>query len=143
MQTPDVPSGIQQILTHQMEAWANGDATAFAATFTSNATFVTVRGDFVIGRAGIEANHAYIFKGPYKGSELKETLDSVRILAPTITVAHVSVELSKVAAFPPGITPSGPGVLRTRFLLVFVEREGQWQIDSAQNTIVVPQPLRA
>lgn len=130
------------MMQHQMEAWARGDASAFASDFTPDATFVTVRGDLVQGREGIEANHAFIFNGPYKGSKLHETLDVWRPLAPKVAVAHISVELSNVAAFPPGITPSAPGVLRTRFLFVLEELDGAWKIRSAQNTIVVPQPLK-
>ncbi|MFN2975573.1 SgcJ/EcaC family oxidoreductase [Terriglobus aquaticus] len=142
MQAQTILDAIQRVFDHQMDAWARGDAHAFAADFAPDAVFVTVRGDFVQGRPGIQANHAFIFSGPYRGSKLKESVDVIRFPAPGVAVAHLSVELSNVAAFPPGITPSEPGLLRTRFLLVLTQQNDTWQISSAQNTIVVSQPLR-
>ncbi|WP_113700759.1 SgcJ/EcaC family oxidoreductase [Nonomuraea lactucae] len=51
-------------------AWNDGDAAAYAAQFTPDASYVAFNGDVVHGRAEIEKAHRFLFEGPLRGSRL-------------------------------------------------------------------------
>ena len=133
---------IQAIVDAQSEAWNRNDAAAWARDFTEDATFIYVRGDLTTGRDAVEKLHAFIFSGPYKATHYTATLDAVQQLAPSLALASVSTEVTNFSFLPPGVAPTAPGVLRTRFSFVLVEREQGWKILLAQNTAVAPQPMK-
>ncbi|MBN0044416.1 SgcJ/EcaC family oxidoreductase [Streptomyces actuosus] len=115
-------------------AWAEGDAGRFAASFAEDCDFTTVRGDRPTGRAGIEAGHAALFRGPYAGTALGTRVTAVRFLRPGL--ATVDVE-STVGA------PGSTAPTRTHALAV-VERTPQrtWLIRAFHNMIPAPRPAR-
>jgi uncharacterized protein (TIGR02246 family) len=73
-------------------AWNAGDATAFGAEFTPDATYVTFDGQVLAGREAIVDVHRWLFDGPLKGSTMGasstgDDAPAVRFLRPD--VAHV------------------------------------------------------
>ena len=73
-------------------AWNAGDATAFGAEFTPDATYVTFDGQVLAGREAIVDVHRRLFDGPLKGSTMGasstgDDAPTVRFLRPD--VAHV------------------------------------------------------
>ncbi|SDE68867.1 SgcJ/EcaC family oxidoreductase [Terriglobus roseus] len=129
---------IQQIIAHQLDSWNRNDAAAWASDYSTLATFINVRGDVVKGREAIEKIHAFIFQGPYKGTRLSASIDTIEYPAPHVAIADITSEVSGFATLPPGLTPTEPGIFRTRLKYILVEEAGTWRIAAAQNTAVSP-----
>lgn len=68
-----------------MKAWADNDATAFAAHYAPQAT-VILPGIHLRGREEIETAMAVAFAGPLKGSQRRHLVRNVRMLADDVAV---------------------------------------------------------
>ncbi|WP_245649488.1 SgcJ/EcaC family oxidoreductase [Nocardia shimofusensis] len=76
-----------QLVEQQAAAWAAGDGAAFAATFTADADFVSVIGEFIQGRAPLAEVMQEGFDGFMKGTRLSRPRTvSVRFAAPDVAV---------------------------------------------------------
>jgi uncharacterized protein (TIGR02246 family) len=114
-------------------AWNAGDAAAYAAEFTPDATYVVFDGTVLRGRGEIEDSHRWLFGGPLKGSTVDFAAGGrdpqVRPVAPG--VAHV-------LAAGGGIRPRGADELtadrRSVVSLVLVEDGDDWRVAAFQNT---------
>lgn len=74
-------------LDAQTAAWAVGDGVAFAATFTEDADFVSVIGEFVRGRELLAEVMQQGFDGFMKGSRLSSPRETtIRFPAPDVAV---------------------------------------------------------
>ncbi len=67
----DADSAADRILTAYREAWDAGDADAFGALFTAEATYVIFLGDALIGRQAITENHRDVFTKWQAGTKLR------------------------------------------------------------------------
>ncbi|MEU8825642.1 SgcJ/EcaC family oxidoreductase [Streptomyces sp. NPDC048636] len=113
------------------ECWARGDAPGFAANFSEDCDFTTVRGDKPPGRAGIADGHAALFRGAYRGSTLTAHVRQIRYPHPDI--ATVNAESTVTG-------PDGVPLADTHALAV-VQRDattGRWAITAFHNMV----PLR-
>jgi uncharacterized protein (TIGR02246 family) len=114
-------------------AWNAGDATAYAAEFTPDATYVVFDGTVLRGRGEIEDSHRWLFDGPLRGSTMDFANDGegpqVRVVAPG--VAHV-------LAASGGVRPQGVETVtadrKSVVSLVLVEDGGTWRVTAFQNT---------
>lgn len=136
MQVPSSERAIQEIIFNQTESWQRKDASAWARDFAESATFINVRGDLVRGRSAIEAIHRFIFAGVYKNSPCSTAIDGILYPAPNIAVVDTTNEVTNFEALPPGLTPTAPGLFRTRMKLIIVNEQGTWKILAAQNTAI-------
>jgi uncharacterized protein (TIGR02246 family) len=108
-------------------AWRNSDGEAFAAACTADVDFVNILGIYVRGRPAVSALHDRIFKGPYAGSTVRFSVDSVRRISGDAVLAIVPGEVQ---------IPAGParGSVIT-VATVLVARDGaDWKIASFHNT---------
>jgi uncharacterized protein (TIGR02246 family) len=120
-------------LSRLSAAWNAGDATAYAAEFTPDATYVVFDGTVLRGRGEIEDSHRWLFDGPLRGSTMDFANDGegpqVRAVAPG--VAHV-------LAAGGGVRPQGVEAVtadrRSVVSLVLVEDGGTWRVTAFQNT---------
>ena len=110
-------------------AWNAGDGAAFGSCYAENATFVTIRGDYVVGRAAIADGHAAIFATTHAGSVNRMELLDARELGEDVLVA---VSRNTLTA------PQGPlrGVHAALSTSVLVRAAGQWRIAATHNTLV-------
>lgn len=110
-------------------AWNAGDGTAFGSPYTDDATFVTIRGDYVVGRVAIAEGHAGIFATTHAGSVNRMELLDARELGEDVLVA---VSRNTLTA------PQGPlrGVHAALSTSVLVRAAGQWRIAATHNTLV-------
>lgn len=124
---------VEHIVDRLERAWNAMDGAAFAAPFSGNADFVTVRGEHVRGRADIAAGHAAIFERLYPGSTNRYTVDAVRLLRSEVALAHVRAELD---------APRGPlaGRHASRLSLVLMRVRGSWEIAALHNTMEAEAP---
>jgi len=114
-------------------AWNAGDAAAYGAEFTPDATYVTFDGTALVGREAIVEVHRWLFDGPLKGSTMGATstggdAPTVRLLRPD--VAHVLT----AGAVRPGdraeTTPDRDSVPS----FVLVDDGGGWRVTAFHNT---------
>ncbi|MFI6805507.1 SgcJ/EcaC family oxidoreductase [Streptomyces luteogriseus] len=125
---------IRALWAEMARGWAAGDAALFAANFTADCDFTTVRGDKPAGRDGIEAGHAALFDGPYAGTVLDARVVAVRFLGPDLATVEAESTVS---------TPDGKPLTTTHALAV-VERapERPWLIRAFHNMIPAPGPAQ-
>ncbi|GAB2633953.1 SgcJ/EcaC family oxidoreductase [Nocardia goodfellowii] len=122
-------TSVLALLRAQMDAWAAGDGAAFAATFTPDADFVSVIGEFVRGRTELATVMQAGFDGFMKGTRMAEP-DSCTIRFPTPDTAVLVTVGDR--PMPPG-EPAPPGArsVQTR---VAVRTKGTWLFTTFQNT---------
>ena len=118
---------VEALLRELEAAWDRGNAPAWSARCTPDVDFINLLGMYVQGPAEVAAVHQKIFKGPYKDSTLKFTVDRLRVLADDAVLAIVPGELR---------IPAGPvkGVVRTIATMLVVRRGDAWLLASFQNT---------
>ena len=123
----DVARGVLQDLE---TAWNAADGTAFGAAFAAGATFVTVRGEHIVGSGAIGAGHAGIFASIYAGSVNRMELVDATEVAPGVVVGVSTNTLD---------CPSGPlvGVHQARSTFVVVHGADGWEVVACHNTLVV------
>ena len=119
------------VITSLEAAWNAADGTAFAAPFTEDAAFVTIRGEHYTGKAAIGAGHQGIFDTIYRGSTVSYGLLGARALSDTVLLVHARSVLR---------APTGPlaGEHDAVSTLVLVRAGDRWQIAAFHNTVVAP-----
>jgi uncharacterized protein (TIGR02246 family) len=122
------------------EAWNAGDAAAWVQDCLEDADFINIRGEILPGREASETRHAFMFKGPFRGSRLAISIRSVRRLSPDVAVVETDCRLTNAQRMPAGVLPTEAGLLLTRLKQVLVRRDGRWWIAASQNTAVIPGP---
>jgi len=115
---------IRASLERMVAAWDAGDAAAFAAEFTSDATYVIYVGLVYQGRAAIESGHIPVFQKWQKGTRMSMLVRSVRTIGEGTAVV---------------LTEGGIGKRRITRVKVqtytFVhEADGRWRCAAFQNT---------
>jgi uncharacterized protein (TIGR02246 family) len=118
----------ERVVRRLEAAWNAMDGAAFAAPFSEDADFVTIRGEHFRGRPAIAAGHAAIFRSIYAGSTCRLTVETARLLRPEVALVHVHSALD---------APSGPlaGKHGARFSLVLTREPGGWEIAALHNTV--------
>ena len=125
-------SSVTETLDRLSAAWNAGDAAAYAAEFTEDATYVVWNGIVLRGRVAVEDSHRWLFDGPLKGSRFAEQSEApvVRFVRPD--VAHVIVA--------GGIAPDGQdevsGDRASTVSVLLVETVEGWKVAAFQNTRV-------
>jgi uncharacterized protein (TIGR02246 family) len=119
-----------EVLARLESAWNTGDGRAFGATYTDDASFVTIRGEHIRGAAAIGAGHAGIFATIYAGSGNRMELVRAEEVVDGVVLA-VSVNTLDC--------PTGPlaGVHRAMSTSLVTRTDGgAWQVLSTHNTLV-------
>jgi uncharacterized protein (TIGR02246 family) len=127
-------SSLERLVKTLEEAWNACDSAAFSAAFADDADFVNVYGMHARGRTAIANGHQFIFATIYKGSSVKYRVVSVRMLAPDVTLVHVSARLS---------VPDGPmaGTHEAFWSGVATRCDDAWKFAAFQNTLVKNPPI--
>lgn len=131
--TPTSPATIAQDVLARLEAaWNLGDGAAYGAVYAPDASFVTVRGEHLIGRQAIGEGHAGIFASIYAGSVNRMELVSADEVSPGVVRVISAATLT---------CPSGPlaGVHRAMSTNIIVSDPTADQpslVVAAQNTLV-------
>jgi uncharacterized protein (TIGR02246 family) len=125
---------IRDLETRQQEAWNKHDAKAYASLFTENGDCVNVVGWWWKGRAEIEQKLAAAYAFVFRESVLTITDVDVRLLAPTVAIAHVRWTMTG-ARTPQHYAKVEQGI-QTQIL---IKSEGKWLIAAFQNTTAIPE----
>ena len=102
---------------------------ALGRQFHDDATFVSMAGSYVRGRAEIERQHGTVLASPYQNSTLYIEVEDTRERVPGVIVAHVRAEVRG--------DDRAPAEVRKAFLTLVIERRAAlWRIIAAHNTAV-------
>ncbi|TQM25845.1 SgcJ/EcaC family oxidoreductase [Nocardia bhagyanarayanae] len=124
------------LLAAQSTAWAAGDGAAFAATFTEDADFVSVIGEFVRGRARLAEVMQEGFDGFMKGTRLSTPRQTtIRFPAPDVAV----LVTNGVCVLRDAANTSRPEDLSIQTRTA-VRVNGEWLFTTFQNTRVRSAP---
>jgi uncharacterized protein (TIGR02246 family) len=122
---PDKHESIEDCLERIRTAWNAGDAAAFAAQFTEDATYVIWSGDLLLGRSEIERVHIEALR---RGTRMKIKVLSIKPLAEDVATV---------------LTAGGVGketIIRVEKLqtLTMVRPSARWMCAAFQNTDMSP-----
>ncbi|CAN5861608.1 hypothetical protein BH11GEM1_BH11GEM1_21600 [soil metagenome] len=132
---------ITLLIDQQADAWNRGDATAWAACFTDDASFVNIIGIPLAGRREIGERHAMMFRTVFSGSHTEVAIDAITMISGGAALARTTHVVSALRGLPPGIQATDPdGTLRTRMLYVLSRPVpgDAWRVIAGQNTAIVP-----
>jgi uncharacterized protein (TIGR02246 family) len=119
------------VLARLEAAWNDADGAAFGAVYAADASFVTIRGEHIVGSAAIGAGHAGIFATIYADSVNRMALVRADELAPG-TVLAISANTLQVPAGP----LAGTHRAVSTNLLVRDGHDGTWRALVTHNTLV-------
>ena len=110
-------------------AWNAADGQAFGRAYAADASFVTVRGEHVVGRGAIAGGHQGIFDSIYRGSTNRMDLIAARPITPDVIVMNSTGTLT---------APHGPlqGTHTAMSTSVLVRADDDWLIAATHNTLI-------
>jgi uncharacterized protein (TIGR02246 family) len=125
-------SAVRAVFAETSRAWADGDAEAFAARYTPDAT-VVLPGIYLPGQDAIRTAMAAAFAGPLKDSQRVHRVENIRFADPATAIVitdSVTVHLGE---------PEPPAQQRERATWVLTRHDGKWLIDAyASSPLRVP-----
>jgi uncharacterized protein (TIGR02246 family) len=130
---------IERLAAALDDAWARGDAGAYASRFANDGTFTNFLGMFYQGRDAFRERHDAVFKTVFKGTTLTLRVATLRFIRPDVAIADTDAELRGLKAVPSGLTALA-GIVRTKLLMVLVKEHGDWWISAYHNVAVAPRP---
>lgn len=125
-------AAIQQLFQAQTDAWAAGDAEAYAALFTEDADYIAFDGVNQKGHAAIIASHKPLFEKYLKGSRLTGQLVDLNFLAPNVAMGHAIGSIIDA-----GRSTPKPERLSSQTLIA-IKENGKWRFRAFHNTRVRP-----
>ncbi len=128
--TPD-EDAVRRLLAQLYDAWAAGDATAYAGLFTIDADYTAFDGTLMTGREAIIAGHEPLFHGIMKDSRLVEKHSAIRFIAPECAV--ITSRGGIVMSWQRRRTQPSRKRL-SALTMIAVHRDGQWSLTAFQNT---------
>jgi uncharacterized protein (TIGR02246 family) len=118
-------AAVTAVLDSLADAWARGDADAYGAHFTEDATYVTFVGTLYQGRQDIADSHRALFAKFLKGTRLVHEVLDLRFLGADAAVLTSRGDTAK------GERPKEPTKVQTYTLV----REGdRWLVAAFHNT---------
>jgi uncharacterized protein (TIGR02246 family) len=137
-QTSSDEAAVRNIVQEEIAAWNSRDAVAYSHHFAADGTFTNIRGEFFTGREPFIQKHDNLFKGPFRGSNLKQDIVSLKFVRPDVVVVEVLTSVTGIPKLFPGTNTDDKGRLRTRLLQVVVKDGGEWKITAYHNIDVKP-----
>lgn len=126
---------VNEIASRFVDAWNKHDMAALAGLFAEDAHFVNVVGTWWKNREEIRKAHEFSHRTMFKESRLSGEAASTRFIRPDVAVMHMKWELEGMKS------PAGKPVPRRQGILMFVasRESGEWRIQAAQNTDIIPE----
>ena len=129
-------AAIRRVIQQHDQTRSSGDWKGAANLFLEDGSTLTSAGEWRRGRTQIEKGGATLGAGVYKGAKYSTTVDSVRLLAPTVALADATFEISSIG---------GSGSRKGHSAYVLVKSGDAWRIAAARSmvpTAAGPTPSR-
>jgi uncharacterized protein (TIGR02246 family) len=125
-------SAVRAVFAETSRAWADGDAEAFAARYTPDAT-VVLPGIYLPGQDAIRTAMAAAFTGPLKDSQRVHRVENIRFADPATAIV-----ITDSVTVHPG-EPAPPAQQRERATWILTRHDGKWLIDAyASSPLQMP-----
>jgi uncharacterized protein (TIGR02246 family) len=128
---PRAAPAIEACFQHLLQAWARGDADAYAGFFTPDAEYVGFDGSRTVGRDAIARSHRPLFERWLRGTRLVGKVARIQFLGPDVAVVHATG--STIFSGEDRPRPSRDSIQT----LVAVREEGRWRFAAFQNTRIL------
>lgn len=117
-----------KVMAELEHGWNAGDGLAFAAPFTEDAVFITIRGELHTGSQAIGAGHDHILRTIYSGSTVSYEVTGARDVTDGVVVAQARATLT---------APTGPLAGTSQALAtVVIVGDDDPRIAAFHNTLV-------
>ena len=129
-------AAIRRVVQQHDQTRSSADWKGAANLFLEDGSTLTSAGEWRRGRAQIEKGGATMGAGVYKGAKYSTTVNSVRLLAPTVALADASFEISGIA---------GSGTRKGNSTYILVKSGDAWRIAASRSmvpTAAGPTPTR-
>jgi uncharacterized protein (TIGR02246 family) len=126
-------AAVRQLLERQLDAWARGNGSSFAATYTDDGDLTTFDGTHLVGRPAIASFMQVQFDGFLKGTRVLAEPKRIRFIDDS---AAVMITEGGVAFPAETSVPSERLSIQT---FVVTRRDGNWLFAAFQNTRITPQ----
>jgi uncharacterized protein (TIGR02246 family) len=123
--TQSAEQAVRRVFAAMEDAWNRGDADAFGACFTAEATYTTFMGTVYRGRADIAEGHRALFAKALKGTTMVNELADIRFAGPDVAIV---TGRGDVGARRPRRLP------KVQTYTLVREADGQWRIAAFHNT---------
>ena len=120
------------VLGRLESAWNAADGAAFGAVYAGDASFVTIRGEHIVGAEAIGAGHAGIFSTIYAGSVNRMEL----VLATELSDGVVLAVSLNTLDCPTGPLAGRHQATSTSVVVRSAEPRAAWHVVSTHNTLV-------
>ena len=132
-------TSIEKLLATEQTAWNAGDSVAYADAYTDDADFINIRGQVFEGKAAVQQQHAKIFAGPFKGSNIIIVIRKFTQLSPQAALVDTDQTVTNFKGLPPGVVATTPETLVTHFKYLAIQQvDGTWKLAAGQNTSQLP-----
>ncbi len=120
---------VTALIDRTVAAWGQGDAEAYGASFTADATYVTFVGTLYRGREEIVRAHRALFEKFLLGTELADRIVDIRPAGP-----GAAVVTSRGDVYKHGRRPEDAKLTKVQTYTVVREDDGEWRIAAFHNT---------
>jgi uncharacterized protein (TIGR02246 family) len=120
---------VKALIRQTVAAWNAGDAAAYGACFTADATYVTWVGTRYQGREEIARSHAALFRSFLKGTGLADEIVAVRFIGPDAAIVSSNGDVIKG-----GKRPEDVKLTKAQTYTIVREADGAWRIAAFHNT---------
>ena len=120
-------AAVRRVIQQHDQTRTSGDWKGSANLFAEDGATLTSSGEWRRGRAQIEKGGATAGAGVYKGAKYSTTIDSVRLLAPTVALADGTFEISGIG-----------GSRKGHSTYVLVKSGDAWRIAASRSMVPTP-----
>jgi len=136
-ETPQI--SIEKLMAAEQAAWNAGDSVAYADAYTDDADFINIRGQVFEGKTAVQQQHAKIFAGPFKGSNINIVIRKFTQISQEAALVDTDQTVTNFKGLPPGIVATTPETLVTHFKYLAIQQvDGTWKLAAGQNTSQLP-----
>ena len=121
-------AAVRRVVQQHDQTRTSGDWKGSANLFAEDGATLTSSGEWRRGRAQIEKGGAAAGAGVYKGAKYATTIESVRLLAPTVALADGTFEISGI----------GGGSRKGHSTYVLVKSGEAWRIAASRSMVPTP-----
>jgi uncharacterized protein (TIGR02246 family) len=122
------------------DSWNRADGAAYGENYWPDAELVDPSGVILTGRAAIVKEHVDLWAGIFRGTHQTVTVRRVQVLSAKYILVDFDAYLSGVHTGPSGGAPSPAGVVVAHLKHIMQNRNGEWGVLFAQNTLVATSP---
>ena len=121
-------TAVRRVIQQHDQTRTSADWKGSANLFAEDGATLTSSGEWRRGRAQIEKGGAAAGAGVYKGAKYATTIESVRLLAPTVALADGTFEISGIAG----------GSRKGHSTYVLVKSGDAWRIAASRSMVPTP-----